>query len=101
MNELIPREKSAGGRRRAVTANAWIARRGKTGNYHSHVYLGGAGRVKVISTGTAERRKALEFNRCHLLHVLSGSPAAAISASQHQSEMLEYFGANDPVGASC
>lgn len=94
MSELIPRGKSPSGRRRAVTARAWITRPQRLGNYHSHVYLGGDGRVKVLSTATADRRKALEFNRCHLLHLLAMSPAPAAKTEQHQSELIEYFGAS-------
>ena len=70
--DLLPREKSAPGRRRSVTASAWIARRQKHGAYYSNVYIG-TGRVHSLSTSTMDREKALAFNRCHLLQLLNRS----------------------------
>jgi hypothetical protein len=74
MTDLLPPEKGRPGRRRTVTANAWIDRRGKRGPWQSHVYAG-CGRVHVLSAGTPDRAKALEFNRCHLLQILHAKPA--------------------------
>ncbi len=76
ISDLIPPEKGRPGRRRTVTANAWIARAGKRGPWQSHVYAG-RGRVHVLSTGTPDRAKALRFNRCHLLQILHAKPATS------------------------
>jgi hypothetical protein len=88
MDELIPREKLGPGRRRNVTARAWIARLRPKGNFHSHVYVGGR-RVEVLSTGTAEQSKALEFNRCHLLHLLKPKSAATPDPVASQGDLLQ------------
>jgi hypothetical protein len=78
---LFPEDKPRPGRGRAVTAHAWIARRGRSAPWQSHVYAGGR-RVHVLSTATRQREKALAFNRCHLLQVLSAKPAPAIEEVQ-------------------
>jgi len=99
MNELIPREKGSPGRVRTVTASAWIARRHRGGNYHSHVYVG-TGRVQVLSTHTVERVKALEFNRCHLLQALKINAASIRSASQDfQPDLLAVDAGGDNAGS--
>lgn len=101
MSELIPREKGSPGRVRTVTASAWIARRHAGGNYHSHVYVG-KGRVQVLSTHTAERTKALEFNRCHLIQSLKSNADSVIAqeGSLCQSDLLPMESFNADVDAS-
>jgi hypothetical protein len=81
MTDLLPREKGRPGRRRTVTASAWIARRRKHGPWHSHVYVG-TGRVHVLTTATTDAAKALEFNRIHLLQVLSRSAPCTASIEE-------------------
>lgn len=74
MPELLPKPKGTPGRRRTVTAKAWIARHSARGEFISKVSLGD-GRVHALKTGTHRREQALAFNRTHLLSKLSETPA--------------------------
>lgn len=68
--EFNLRQKGAPGRRRTITAKAWISRRGKGDPFKSNVYIG-SGRVHTLSTGTMLRSQALEFSRSHLISALT------------------------------
>lgn len=88
MNELIPRERQAAGRKQSVTARAWISRPNARAKFVSRVSLG-KGRCSSRNTETKNRAKALEFNRLHLIELLMQpkSRPAALAAQQ-----VELFG---------
>jgi hypothetical protein len=56
------------GRRRSLTAKAFVRKRGKQGIYQSHVVIMGV--TRVLSTQTKSLAAAQEFNRLHLLRNL-------------------------------
>lgn len=83
--DLIVPTPSKPGRRRNVTARAWIARPKKKQPFQSHVSLGD-GVVHTLATKTHDREKALAFNLTHLLARLNKkNPAPA--RKEHQQEM--------------
>jgi hypothetical protein len=87
MSELIPKPKPIAGRKRNVTAKAWIVWRKATRDFVSKVSLG-QGRIYERVTETGVRQKALDFNRAHLMELLnkrSGAPPVA----ELQLELLE------------
>ena len=55
---------------------AWISRAGRGDAFDSNVSLG-KGRIYKLTTGTANRRAALEFNRSHLIAKLTGRASSA------------------------
>ena len=83
MNELLAKPKGTPGRQRTVTAKAWISRDKAGSIFRSKVSLGD-GIVHVLSTSTARRDKALDFNRCHLLSRLSATTAMPAQAPASQ-----------------
>jgi hypothetical protein len=85
MPVLIPREKRRPGRKRTVTARAWISRKDPKGAFYSHVSLG-QGLVRTLATDTRDRAIALRFNHAHLLSCLKADPATASSAIEVQQE---------------
>lgn len=87
MTELIPRTPQPPGRKQSVTAKAWITRANSKSQFTSKVSLG-RGRCYTRHTETKNRKKALEFNRLHLIELLMQkvkSPAPA-------AEQLELLG---------
>lgn len=85
MTALIPREKLRPGRKRTVTARAWISRKDPKGAFYSNVSLG-QGRVMILATDTRDRAAALRFNHAHLLSCLRSNPATAAPAAEIQHE---------------
>lgn len=84
VDELIPKTRAKAGRRQCVTAKAWISRINRRGKFTSNVSLG-TGKTHKRKTDTTVRRKALDFNRAHLLELLTTPPGKkkpATSAEQ-------------------
>ena len=84
-NQLFQREKRRPGRKRTVTARAWISRKETQGVFYSNVSLG-KGKVHVLSTHSCDRSAALRFNHSHLMSCLKEDPATAQPGIQVQQE---------------
>lgn len=90
-NDLLPTPKGQPGRRRTVTARAWISRRSRHSVFVSNVSLGD-GRVHSLTTGTHRREQALSFNRTHLLSRLSRSTSSPTPAADSATGEMLLFG---------
>lgn len=73
---LISHPSPPKGRPQNVSAKAWITRESNKENFISKVSLG-KGRIYERSTQTTRRNLALDFNRAHLLELLSPKRKAA------------------------
>lgn len=87
MSELIPRERQAAGRKQSVTARAWISRRDSKAIFVSKVSLG-KGRCSTRQTETKNRRKALEYNRLHLIELLMRAKPKLAAPSAEQVDLF-------------
>ena len=85
--DLIPLAPGKPGRRKTVTARAWLSRPGRRGMFQSHVSLGD-GRVHTLTTATLRRDKALDFNRSHLLARLHATAKGAPDPAAEQMDLL-------------
>ncbi len=94
MSELLPKPKGCPGRKRTVTAKAWISRRVRGGEFLSNVSLGD-GRVHVLTTSTRRRSRALSFNLAHLLSKLRPLPVNPSDPSD-PSDQSDLFPSSTP-----
>jgi hypothetical protein len=94
--DLIPLIPGKPGRRQTVTAKAWISRpsSGRREVFQSHVSLGD-GRVYTLTTDTARRVKALDFNRSHLFAKLCATTRRAPHPIPQQLDLI----AEEPASA--
>lgn len=77
------------GRKQNVSAKAWITRASSKDTFISKVSLG-KGRIYERSTQTKRRNLALDFNRAHLLELLSKKAKAPISPPPTQLDLAEW-----------
>lgn len=77
------------GRKQNVSAKAWITRASSKDTFISKVSLG-KGRIYERSTQTKRRNLALEFNRAHLLELLTQKAKAPSAPPPKQLDLSEW-----------
>jgi hypothetical protein len=87
MNDLIGTPPGKPGRRQTHTAKAWITQPKRGEFFQSKVSLG-KGRIYTRSTGTIRRNIALEYNRAHLLELLSKNKTKNLTESPQQIPLI-------------
>jgi hypothetical protein len=93
--ELVPPPQKSKGRKQNVSAKAWITRESSKDHFTSKVSLG-KGRIYERSTQTKRRNVALEFNRAHLLELLSPKTKAPATPPPTQLDLTEWVPPQEP-----